>query len=105
MKLASILLLTFSFAVAHAAGSATEGKAVYEKSCKNCHGVAGVANPAIVKMMKVEIKELGSAEVQKMTDDEIKKIVADGKGKMPPVHSVTGKAADDVVAYIRTFKK
>jgi len=91
--------------VAYAAGDAKDGKAVYDQHCKNCHGAAGVANPQIVKMMKTDIPSLGSADVQKMSDEELKKIVTDGKGKMPPMRSVTGKSVDDVVAYIRTLKK
>jgi len=105
MRLAILAPLLFSFGVAYAAGNATDGKAVYDRACKNCHGATGVANPGIVKMMKVEIHDLGSPEVQKMSDDELKKIVTDGKGKMPAIHSVTGKSVDDVVAYVRTLKK
>jgi len=90
---------------AFAAGDATAGKAIYDKSCKSCHGAAGVANPAIAKMMKVEMKDLGSAEVQGLSDDAIKKIISTGQGKMKPIASVTGKSADDVVAFVRTLKK
>ena len=52
-----------------AAGDATAGKAIYDKSCKSCHGAAGAANPAIAKMMKVEMKDLGSGETQGLSDD------------------------------------
>jgi mono/diheme cytochrome c family protein len=91
--------------MASAAGDATAGKAVYDKACKSCHGAAGVANPSVAKMMNVQMKDLGSSDVQSMGDDDLKKVVTDGKGKMHPVKSVTGKSLDDVVAYIRTFKK
>jgi mono/diheme cytochrome c family protein len=37
--------------------------------------------------------------------DELRKIVTDGRGKMPAIHTVTGKSVDDVIAYIRTLKK
>lgn len=90
---------------AFAAGNAKAGKDVYDKSCKSCHGATGTANPAIAKMMKVEMKDLGSADVQGLTDDNLKTVIAEGKGKMKPIKTVTGKAADDVVAYVRTFKK
>jgi len=40
-----------------------------------------------------------------MSDDEINKIITDGKGKMPAVKAVTGKAVDNVVAYVRSLKK
>jgi len=103
------LLIVFGFAAIAAnalqAANATAGKAAYDKSCKSCHGADGTANPAIVKMMKVEIQDLKSPEVQAMSDNDLKKVITEGKGKMKPVPSVSGGAADDVIAYIRTLKK
>ncbi len=87
------------------AADARAGQATYDKSCKSCHGADGTANPNIAKMMKVEKRPLGSAEVQALSDDELKQIITDGKGKMPKVASVTGKSAADVMAYVRTLKK
>ena len=80
------------------------GQAVYDKACKSCHGADGTPNAAIAKSMKVEI-HLGDSSVQGLSDDELKTIITSGKGKMKPVKSVSGKAADDVVAYMRTLKK
>jgi mono/diheme cytochrome c family protein len=106
MKPAMIILaLTFSLGSAYAAGDAAAGKAVYEKSCKACHGATGTANPGMAKAMNVTIQDLGSSEVQAMSDADLKKVVTDGKGKMKPIASVTGKSVDDVVAYVRTLKK
>lgn len=84
---------------------ADEGKEIFAKSCKTCHGADGQGNPAIAKMMKVEFKPLSSPEVQSQSDAELKGIVAKGKGKMKPVTSLNAKQADEVIAYIRTFKK
>ena len=55
--------------------------------------------------MSVTLKPLGGAEVQGMADDELKKVITAGKGKMKPVSGISGADADNVVAYIRTFKK
>jgi hypothetical protein len=55
--------------------------------------------------MKVDLRNLGSPEIQNMSDDDLKKIITEGKGKMRPVASVTGKSVDDVVAFLRTLKK
>ncbi|HYI93271.1 MAG TPA: cytochrome c [Bryobacteraceae bacterium] len=91
--------------LAIAAGDATAGKAVYDKACKSCHGADGTPNAAIAKSLKVEMKHLGAPDVQASSDDALKKVLTDGHGKMKPVKSVSGKAADDVVAYMRTLKQ
>src|SRR6266545_3477931 len=92
-----MVLLTISVSPAMAAGDPLAGKAMYDKSCKTCHGATGVANPNIVKMMKVDMKDLGSAEIQKMSDEDLKETITKGKGKMKPVKSVAGKDIDNVV--------
>ncbi len=51
------------------------------------------------------IKALGSADVQATSDADIKAVIANGKGKMKPVASVTGASVDNVVAYVRSLKK
>jgi mono/diheme cytochrome c family protein len=91
--------------LAMAAGDATAGKAVYDKACKSCHGADGTPNAGIAKSMKVEMAHLGDASVQGMSDDDLKAVITNGKGKMKPIKSVTGKAVDDVVAYMRSLKK
>lgn len=91
-------------ATAIQAADVAAGKAAYDKSCKSCHGPDGTANPAIAKMMKVEMRNLQAPEVQAESDDEWKKVMVDGKGKMKPMPSVAGSAAD-IVAYMRTLKK
>ncbi|HEX5323349.1 MAG TPA: c-type cytochrome [Capsulimonadaceae bacterium] len=86
------------------AADVAAGKAAYDKSCKSCHGMDGTSNPAIAKMLKAEMRNLQSPEVQALSDDELKKVTVDGKGKMKPMPAVSGSAAD-IVAYMRTFKK
>jgi len=101
----TIVVLTASAGLALAAGDAAAGKAIYDKSCKSCHGADGTSNPNIAKMMKVEMKALGSAEVQNQSDADLKKVVSDGQGKMKPIKSVAGKDLDNVIAYVRSLKK
>ena len=102
------ILIALAFAAAAAtalqAADASAGKAVYDKSCKSCHGPDGAGNPAVAKMMKVDMQDLKSADVQAMSDGDLEKVITDGKGKMKPVASAAPSAAD-VVAYIRTWKK
>ena len=81
------------------------GKAAYDRACQSCHGSDGTPKDAIAKMMKVEMKDLKSAEVQAMSNDAIKQTITSGKGKMKPTTSVSGAAVDDVAAYVHTLKK
>lgn len=97
--------LTMSAVAIAIAADAKVGRASYDKSCKSCHGADGTPNPAIAKMMKVDMRDLKSPEVQSMSNDDIKKVVTDGKGKMKPIKTVTGAAIDDVVAYVHSLKK
>jgi mono/diheme cytochrome c family protein len=104
-----IILTTFTViafcATAASASDAKAGQAVYDKSCKSCHGPDGTPNSSIAKMMKVDMRNLGSAEVQTQSDADIKTIITAGKGKMKPVKAVSGADADNVVAYVRSLKK
>ncbi len=88
---------------AFAAGDAKAGKVVYTRACQKCHGLNGVAMAAIAKALKVEMKAMGSEEVQKLTDEEMTKIIKEGKGKMIKVSTLTDKDVADVIAYVRTF--
>jgi len=102
-----IFLIALCFTAASAAlqaADAAAGKAAYDKSCKSCHGADGTANPAIAKMMKVDMRDLKSADVQAASDADLKKIIVDGKGKMKPMPSLSA-SADNIVAYMRSLKK
>jgi mono/diheme cytochrome c family protein len=101
---AILIVAAFSAGAAFAA-DVKAGGAAYATSCRSCHGADGTANPAIAKMMKVDIANLGSAEVQSMSDADLANVITGGKGKMRPVTSVTGASANNVVAYLRSLKK
>ena len=101
----AVFFLLLPAGLALAAGDAAAGKAVYDKSCKSCHGADGTANPNIAKMMKVEMKDLSSAAVQAHSDADLKTIVTEGQGKMKPIKTVAGKDVDNVIAYVRSLKK
>ena len=84
-------------------GDAKAGSAVYNKSCATCHGADGTAKEPIAKMLQVEIKHLGSKEVQAKSDADIRKVIAEGAGKMKPVKSLAEKDVANVIAYVRTL--
>lgn len=98
------LAMVYLPAAAHAQNAAA-GKDVYSKKCQTCHGADGSGNPGMAKALKVEFKPLGSDEIQKKSDADIKKVITDGSGKMKPVTGVTGTDLDALVAYVRTLKK
>jgi mono/diheme cytochrome c family protein len=81
------------------------GQAAYEKACKSCHGLDGTPNAAMAKALKVDMRDLKSPDVQSESDDQLQKAITAGTGKMKPVASVSGGSVNDVVAYIRTWKK
>ena len=103
----TLIIFSVSLSLSAALGMAADakaGQAVYNKSCKACHGADGAPNAAIAKMVKVEMKDLKAAEVQGLSDAELKAVITNGKGKMKPVKTVTGADLDNVVAYMRGFK-
>ena len=104
-SLAAVLALSFLvIAPAAFAGGGPDGAAIYKAKCAMCHGPDGAGQTAMGKSMK--LKALGSAEVQKLTDAEMIKIITDGKNKMPAYKGKlqTGDI-EAVVAFIRTLKK
>jgi mono/diheme cytochrome c family protein len=79
---------------------ATAGKAVYDKSCKSCHGADGTPSAGMAKAMS--IKDFKTTDY---SEADIKTAITEGKGKMKPVSAVTGSSVDNVVAYVRSLKK
>jgi len=101
-----ILLLVLPIPLLLAAkGDAEAGKAIYAKRCAACHAKEGEGKPAIAKMLKVELRHLGSKEVQARSDDEIRKLLAEGKGKKKPVKGLSDEDMANVIAHIRTLAK
>src|SRR5947199_5242914 len=103
--LTRVFPLLIVLGMAAQAADVKAGKAAYDQSCKSCHGPDGTPSAAVAKMMKVEMKDLKSPEVQALSNDAIKKVVTEGKGKMMPVKNLSAAAADNVIAYVRSLKK
>jgi len=91
------------------------GKAVYDKSCLNCHGPEGKGDRMADSFWKVTIPRLNSQYVQGKSDVELKKIIVGGVRKMGPVKmgapsnphrpKITPEQVDDAIQYVRTLKK
>jgi mono/diheme cytochrome c family protein len=99
-----LLIAVASTALAAHAADIQAGKAVFEKSCRMCHGPDGQGNPAIAKALNVTMRPLTSAEVQARSDGEIKKIILEGSGKMKPVKLTDGQVAE-TIAYLRSLAR
>ena len=96
-----------------ASSAENPGKAVFDKTCKQCHGPEGKGNVAADKFYEVKIPRLNSDYVQRKSDDEIREIITQGRRKMRPVrmgqpvaeHKLEPSEVGDVIAYVRTLKK
>jgi mono/diheme cytochrome c family protein len=95
------LTCSLLLAVALPMAAFADGAAIYTTKCAPCHGADGSGQTPVGKSLKV--RDLRSPEVQKLSDAEITRVVADGKGKMPKSKL---EAADikAVVGFIRTLK-
>ena len=86
-----------------AGGSEASGADSYKAKCAACHAADGSGSSPMGK--KMGLRDLGSPEVQKMSDAELAKITSDGKGKMPAFKGKLSPAEiDAVVQHMRTFK-
>ncbi len=87
------------------------GKAVFQKTCKNCHGPDGKGDRMADSFYKMTVPRLAGKYVQSKPDAELKEIVTQGRRKMKPVtagtpaveHKLAPEAVDDVIAYVRTL--
>jgi mono/diheme cytochrome c family protein len=108
MRSAAVFILAMSILL-HvtplSAADAAAGKDLFGKKCASCHGASGEGKDAIAKMFQVEMRPLGSKEVQSKSDADLKKMMLEGMGKMKAVKDLDAKNADDIVAYLRTMAK
>ena len=88
-----------------ARGDGQAGQIVYDAKCKICHGADGKGNPPIAKTLNATLPDMTSPEIQRKTDDEFKKQITEGRGKMQPVKGLTDQQITDVIAFIRSRAK
>ena len=97
-----VALLMFAF-VFSTWSLADSGADTFKAKCAMCHGPDGKAQTAMGKNMN--IRDLGSAEVQGQSDADLNGIITNGKGKMPKYDGkLTKDQITDLVKYIRTLK-
>lgn len=99
----SMVVLAVAF-VLSTVSVAQAGADVFKSKCAVCHGATGAGDTAMGKNMK--LKDLGSADVQGMSDADLNGIITNGKDKMPKYDGKLSKdQINDLVKYIRTLKK
>ncbi len=82
------------------------GKAAYEKQCASCHGSDGKGNPAMAKVFGEKQLNIAVKEVADKKDDDIVKIMLEGKGKMPASGKTLSPADQKAVAaYVKSLAK
>ena len=109
--LLNVVIAVTAFTVsAHAADKKVER--MYGSKCGACHGKDGKAQTE--KGKKMQMRDVASAEFQKSTDDEWKKVINEGvKTEKGGVKQEMDGFKDDLkpadvdalVAYMREFKK
>lgn len=101
------VVLTALAAVVHlvpAARGQDAGASLYKAKCAACHGADGKGETALGKASK--LRDLGSPEVQKLSDEELSGIITTGKNKMPAYgKSLKPEQVKDLVAFIRSLGK
>ena len=94
-----------TFALVFSAWSLADGGAdTFKSKCAVCHGADGAGKTTMGQ--KFNLRDMGSADVQKQSDADLTGIITNGKDKMP---KYDGKLSADeikgVVKFIRTLKK
>ncbi len=96
----AVALLAALVALPAASWAADSGADLYKTKCQMCHGENGKGKMA-------GTHDWSSAEVQKMSDADLTKIIADGKPPKMPAQKgkLTDAQVKDLVSYIRSLKK
>lgn len=85
------------------AAAADDAATLYKTKCTVCHAADGSGSTAPGKALKV--RDLRSAEVQKMTDAQLSQIITKGKNKMPGFGQFSQDQVKQLVAHIRAMAK
>jgi cytochrome c6 len=100
----TLTMLAASLALWSTPAAADDAAATYKAKCAMCHGADGKGDTPVGK--KMGIRDLTSADVQKMSDAELITITTKGKDKMPAYENKLSAAQiKDMVAYIRQLAK
>jgi cytochrome c6 len=86
------------------AQESTPGAGIFKSKCVICHGADGTGNTPLGKQLQAA--NLGSKDVQKMSNAELHKVVHDGRANMPPfADQLSDEQIGQVIQYVRHFAK
>jgi mono/diheme cytochrome c family protein len=107
MRMLTALAIIFVLSLTAAAETVQVTPPLYTNTCQKCHGADGKAHTTAGS--KMQIPDLGSPQVQKLSDEEMFETIAYGKTHKQYPHAfaergVSGRAIRDVIAFIRTLK-
>lgn len=101
-----VMLAGVARAGAPAKGAPSNGKATFLKSCASCHGKDGKGNPGMAKAFKGKAGALDllDAETRGKTDEELKRLTAEGAGKMPSFKGkLSAESISQTIEYLRSL--
>jgi cytochrome c5 len=88
------------------AGDAGDGKTTFQKLCVSCHGADGKGNPAMTKVFGEKELNIVDQETKKKGDDELLKVITQGKGKMPAAgKNLSKQEQKHVLDHLRSLAK
>ena len=98
---AVVFVLLLAASLPAFADSTPDGGALFKAKCAGCHGADGKK-----ENKTMGVKPLTSPEVQKLTDDQLHAVTANGKGKMPAYKTkLTDAEIKSLVVTIRDLAK
>lgn len=104
-SLASFFAL-FAWAPSAWTAEAKGGKATYDKLCASCHGADGKGNPAMAKAMGEKGLNIVGKETGQKKDDDLLKVITEGRGKMPASGKGLSKSEQkQVLEHVRSLAK
>jgi mono/diheme cytochrome c family protein len=85
--------------------SVAEGKDLYSKHCKSCHGTKGLGDGPKAATLDVSCSDFSTKKFQAQADGEIFFQISEGKGKMPSFKKTVPEDNTRwaMVNYIRTM--
>lgn len=99
LGLGGVLLSTVA-----AGPAAAAGKEVYQKRCQACHGADGTGNPQMAKALRVTLPPVNGVALEKKSDAEHLRIIAEGEGKMPGfAKQLSDEERQQVLEYMKTL--